>query len=966
MWSWTSIAAVVALSVTSAPRDMRVDESNFFYLEPGALVVLADSLVDERDTLLAPLRSAAGGTLRVARASAVNRRPEGVYIGTDADPGGLGKRRFRKYLYGVDEMGEEGYRLEVGKDGIMLAGGGKRGVWHGLHTVADLVEEYGSTLPYLRIRDWPAAGVRGVYLTTRPSAADLERFAALKCTHVFLDSADYYDLSGVRAETWRNVFKTARENYLEPVPVFSTLDGMERFLRERPMLIEGRAVTEEITLNSVRWAELRYPNIIAGAPEDLEVSISGVPCVHGRDYWVEPQPLVAPFLPERPRWRIRRELEGAIPDGAEVTVRYGFATDDSATLCFAAPEARAWLETAFERLIDELGPRHIHLDHGSIARLNTDPRSRALGLSDPAYFIHTLEQLEAIIHGIDPDIGLMMWADLVNPFQGARVYGLSDAAAQIPESIARWGRIDVGTPGEAGARFEQLQPVASEPRVTLIDGAPGALGAFQQMRLEYGEAEGGGLIVPATTPESAATPLDMAWGGLADGTIWTRRLNRYFDVVLRRPDFEVLRGTLVDYLNETTLRGEAPEAVNRRFQDYCGRHLDVLYEDEAGYQQVRTMLALLTEYLALENRFTTSGGEGALRRLRGLVTDWQALEPDAPAERYQRILDTIAEQQLFVPATILFQEDLRYYRDDRPPHPQFPIPVRPAFDDARGETTATIDLMPGQAAVRRIDFESVRLAEVVLAGRAAGGRFETIKRWTGEGLAGVRGPLLVPGGAGHDAIRLRATSNGEQAVLRDLHLYGAKEPAELACAYAVQAPRMEAIFEGRAWPEEPAAGWFLRLEDPSFAEAPTALRACRTRSDLYIGIEASDPRPDTMVADFTQRDAPLWQQESVEIWLHPPGRLPLRLVVSPLGTQYDSEAGDGGWDGDWEAVAAKTDTGWNAVVRVPVELVGALERGRGIPFNVVRNRHSVVQERSAWAHGYGAQPDLQWGVLRFP
>jgi len=158
----------------------------------------------------------------------------------------------------------------------------------------------------------------------------------------------------------------------------------------------------------------------------------------------------------------------------------------------------------------------------------------------------------------------------------------------------------------------------------------------------------------------------------------------------------------------------------------------------------------------------------------------------------------------------------------------------------------------------------------------------------------------------------------------------------------------------------------VKEETPQFAEAPTAVWVTHTREALYVGIDASETRPDTIVADLTGRDAPLWEQESVEIWLQPRGRLPLRLIVSPRGTQYDSEAYDGGWDGEWTAAAERNEHGWSAVVRIPAELVGNLRRGESLPMNFVRNRLGVRQERSVWAHEYGAQPDLQWGSLRFP
>jgi len=944
---------------------MRVEEKGSFYLRADTLVVLPDSLGAEHGALTAPLGAALGDGLRTVRASEVDRLPEGIYIGTAADPGGLQKRKLRKYLDGIETIGDSGYRLEVEKNGIILAAGGTRGVWFGLQTLAQLIEKHGNALPYLRIRDWPVLGVRGVYLTTRPTEADLRAYAALKCTHVFLDSDDFYDLTGVRADAWRSVFENARKNFLEPVPVFSTLAGMDTFLRANPMMMEGRAVADRITLQGVDWTPLRYPNILAERPEDLRVTISGVRCTLGQDYWLESVPLEAPFLPERPHWRIRRELEGAIPNGAEVTVHYGFATDDSATLCFAAPESQAWLRSALERLIATLQPRAIHLDHGTIGRLNKDLRSQILGLDDPDFFVETLNQLESVIHDIDPHITLMMWADLLNPFQGARTYGLEEVAAQLPQGITLLGRLDPQTPGEAIARFEQLQPVVTPPGIAMFSGTHAAASAYLQMAIEYEVGEGG-LIAPVTTPEAVAPLLEMAWGGLGAQSIWTRRLNRYFDVALTQPDFPTLRQTLVNHLNEATLRGDAPADAKRRFEDYCGRHLDVLYEDEDAFNRVKAMYALLVEYLELEERFASSGNEAGLRRLRGLVSDWQALEPNADADRYQRIQDTINDQQLFVPAIILFQEDLRYYRADRPQSPQFEIPVRPQFQDNQGEAIALLNLMKGQAAVRRIDFESVRLGRAALSGRVGDAPFEPVKSWTGEGLAGVRGPLLLPEGQTFEALQLVASSDSGQTILRDLHVYGAKEPAKLDCAYPVLPPTLSPTLTGRAWEQAPKAGAFLRIDTPRFAEAPTTVQVCKTRDDLYVGIQASDPRPQEIVADFTQHDAPLWQQESVEIWLQPKGRLPLRLIVSPLGTRYDSEAGDSGWDGDWEAAAARTDQGWQAIIRIPAEWLGTTPRGTTLPFNVVRNRHSVETEQSAWAQGYTPQPDVQWGELRFP
>ena len=268
--------------------------------------------------------------------------------------------------------------------------------------------------------------------------------------------------------------------------------------------------------------------------------------------------------------------------------------------------------------------------------------------------------------------------------------------------------------------------------------------------------------------------------------------------------------------------------------------------------------------------------------------------------------------------------------------------------------------------MRRVDIDGVNLASARLSGTHDGANFEELQSLAGSGLAGARGAWLLANPAVHPTLKLILGAAQDIPTLKEVRLFGEKPAAEMECGYATITPVMMPSFEGRPWAPKPQAGAFLNTDNPRFAEAPTAVRVTRTRSDLYIAVQASDLDAATMIADLTQRDAPLWRQESVEIWLQPEGKLPLRLVASPIGTQFDSEANDAGWDGDWEVVVTKTGTGWNVLFRIPIDLIGDPKRGSSLPINFVRNRHGAGEEQSAWAHGYGAQPDLQWGALRFP
>jgi hypothetical protein len=962
MWAWASAALIATSCIAAAPRELTVDDKRHFYLKAEAPVILAGELMDEA-AFEKPLRAALDASPIMTSASLSNRLPKGIFVGTVAHPGALAKRKFKRYLDGAAGLGEEGYRIVVEKEGIVVLGGGVRGVWYGLHTLAALVDEYDSNLPHLDLRDGPELSVRGAWLKTMPTAQDIQALAALKCTHLFLESDAFHDLGGVQAQSWRSVFEMARENYLEPVPVFSTLRGMEKVLRDYPLMIEGRAVTERLTLSGSEWVSLHYPNIIAEHPESLNVSISGVTCVYTKDYALEPQALEAPFLPERPRWRIRREPGGSIPDGAQVELRYNIATEDSSSLCFAAPESRAWLRTALERLITELEPRYIHLDHGAIGRMNQDTRSLGRNLSNAEAFSQSLALMAGMVKEIDGDVKLMMWADLLNPAQGAGMYGLAEAP--VPAEIMRLGRATLSGPGEAIARFGQIAPVASQPLILAVHGSAAAADSIQQLMVAQGQRKGG-LVALAGTPESAAPVLNAAWSGAERGSIWPRLLNRYLDANLATPDYGKVRAALVRYLNEETMLGNSPMELRQRFESHCGSYPDVVAADPTGYEQARSMMALLTDYLLLEERFSQSGTEEGLSALKALVAQVRTLDPLADVTRYERLEERIAVQRQFASGMDIFLEDLRCYRPDRPARPQYEIPVRPVLEESPTTVTATIHLMAGQAQVRRVDIEGTYLASAVLSGSHQNAPAEEIHAWAGPGLAGARGAWLLPAPTTHPTLTLTLTSTKEVPVLQEVRLFGEKPAAEMECGYATITPVMVPAFEGRPWSARPQGGAFLQVDKPRFAEAPTAVRVTRTRSDLYVAIEAGEFAPDAMIADLTQRDAPLADQESVEVWLQPEGKLPLRLVANPLGTQFDSEAGDAGWDGEWEVVARKTATGWSALFRIPVAMIGDPARETSLPFNVVRNRHGAGEERSAWAHGYGAQPDRQWGVLRFP
>jgi hypothetical protein len=345
------------------------------------------------------------------------------------------------------------------------------------------------------------------------------------------------------------------------------------------------------------------------------------------------------------------------------------------------------------------------------------------------------------------------------------------------------------------------------------------------------------------------------------------------------------------------------------------------------------------------------------------------LNPSLDEARQKRIIETIEGQGLFVPSGILFGSQLMPYRPVSLPagNRVFEVPVKPEFQDTQGRVVATCDLLAVVGPLYRVDYESVNASKVALEQSDDGATYRSIQEWTSSAPGGVRGPAIPGKPAPSRFLRLTAEASGGQAVLRELHVFALKGDAAATCPYAADSgPGAASNGAEPAWTAAPQATGFVLTGQPQFPEAPTEVRLCRTRTHLFIGITAKEPRMHAMVADLTERDGPLWKQECVDILLDTGAGLPYRFIVNPAGAQYDSQGGDVGWNGDWHLVAKKAEDGWAAVIAIPFKTLGAApKRGDAWRVNFTRMRYNVTQETSAWAWDYARVPEPQFGVVRF-
>lgn len=142
---------------------------------------------------------------------------------------------------------------------------------------------------------------------------------------------------------------------------------------------------------------------------------------------------------------------------------------------------------------------------------------------------------------------------------------------------------------------------------------------------------------------------------------------------------------------------------------------------------------------------------------------------------------------------------------------------------------------------------------------------------------------------------------------------------------------------------------------------PTAVRAAWDDRCWRLLFEAQDARP---WATLTERDAPLWNEEVVEVFFDPVGDLAgyFEVEVNPLGAVADLvlRRTSSGWrkDFSWtveglEATASMTADGWRAELAIPFASLGpdrpqASSQWR-VNFLRIDRPNGAEAELSAWS-----------------
>ncbi len=166
-------------------------------------------------------------------------------------------------------------------------------------------------------------------------------------------------------------------------------------------------------------------------------------------------------------------------------------------------------------------------------------------------------------------------------------------------------------------------------------------------------------------------------------------------------------------------------------------------------------------------------------------------------------------------------------------------------------------------------------------------------------------------------------------------------------------PQLDGNLSETCWGQ--AAHVDLSLTDGRPPQEPTSVAVFYTGEGVYLGFCCRDKEAGRNTCRETRRDASVWNDPSLEIFLDP--RLTrsryYHLVVNQQGVQYDAAGVDDSWNGRWQA-ATRTEPGaWYAEVFLPFsDLDLDWTTGEWWGVNLCRENHRL-QEASCWSPTYG-------------
>ena len=182
----------------------------------------------------------------------------------------------------------------------------------------------------------------------------------------------------------------------------------------------------------------------------------------------------------------------------------------------------------------------------------------------------------------------------------------------------------------------------------------------------------------------------------------------------------------------------------------------------------------------------------------------------------------------------------------------------------------------------------------------------------------------------------------------------AAEPPTAAVKPCAKAPVIDGDLSDDCWKTAQIPGAWTNVDTAKPPKVQSKVFVCYDDKFLYMAFQNPEPKMKNVVADETERDGSVWQDDSNEIFIDPSAgkKEYFQFIVNTKNVLYDGKGKDGTWNSTAKSAVKKGEDGWTLEIAIPlaeIETTAPL-KGQNWTANFCRNRQAEGEpESSSWS-----------------
>ena len=325
----------------------------------------------------------------------------------------------------------------MNRDSISITANSPSGIFYGIQSFLQLFkrEDHQIVVPAVRIYDYPEVKLRGVHFNAanlEDIKKQLDLIASFKMNTAIIENWAYFNLDkDDNLEKLREIYKYARDRFIEPIPEIVSFSHAAPFFLRNPYTAEGIWVKDTPFIfkdDYARPLSVKTPplaNLIITKKSNVIITNTGKNKTYqeGEDYVIIKGDTSYPYNVNNRLTRIKRITKGGIKDNQEILISFNYVRNIakpwiswSIPYCPSSELTYQIVEDVYEKVIRYLSPNYISIGHDEIVGMNRDIRSRRRNLTNAELLAYDINRLYDITKELNPNIKLMIWDDMLNPW----------------------------------------------------------------------------------------------------------------------------------------------------------------------------------------------------------------------------------------------------------------------------------------------------------------------------------------------------------------------------------------------------------------------------------------------------------------------------------------------------------------------------------------------------------------------